>query len=60
MRNTFAYDIEKWIQSEEGQEDLRKTKAELSRLLDDPKTPKRRSEPFQRALRFIDLHLMDE
>ena len=60
MRNTFAYDIDKWIQSEEGQEDLRKTKAELVRMLEDPKTPKRIKKTLPSSIRFIDLHLLDK
>lgn len=60
MRNTFAYDIDKWIKSEEGQEDLRKTKAEYMRMLDDPKTPKRILKTLPSTIKFIDLYLVEK
>lgn len=60
MRKHFKYDIEDYIRSPEGQKELRERRAELVRMLDDPKTPKRIRKTLPSSIRFIDLHILDK
>ena len=60
MRNTFKYDIEDYIRSPEKQKELRERRAELVRMLEDPKTPKRIKKTLPGSIWFIDLHLLDK